>query len=441
MQKYSGLSLDEMQKYAGSQYVKDFYYTLTTSMSKSGTLTPFTTTSTSPTNTPVPNSSSATVGNRSSGSTFRFSPMGEQGDFSVNGSSSESSLSDFVNGTSKVTSGQIFDFSTDDHSCIISSDLATFNSINVGDKITLANPNTATETYEFTVVGIYTNSASTQSTEGPRFSTSMDPANLIYTSYKSLKTVMTASTSVATTTTDSTTGLTNSTALREQVAGTYVLPDVASLDLFKADVTAMGLDSNYTVTSPDVTTFEQSLIPLKNLGDFATTLLLLVILIGGIILIVFNIFNIRERKFEVGVLTAIGMKKGKVALQFVIELFVVTFISIIIGTSIGAVVSVPTANMLLANQISTQQSQSTQQNQNFGRSQQGAPQGGFQGGFNAITRGNQNVSYVDQINAVMNFNVLLQLIGLGILLTLLSSAAGVIFALRYEPLKILANRA
>ncbi len=441
MQKYEGLSLTDMQKYAGSKYVKSFNYTLTSSMSKSGTLTPFTTTASSPSSTPAPANSNAFAGNRTGADTFRFSAMGEQGDFSVTGASSEAAMPDFVSGTSQVTSGQIFDFTSADYSCIISSDLATFNSIKIGDKITLANPNTSTEIYWFTVVGIYTNSASTQSTNGPRFSASMDPANHIYTSYNSLKSVTTTSASVATVTTDSTTGLSNTTALREQVSGKYVLPDAASLDSFKADASSMGLDPNYTVTSPDVTTYQHSLIPLKNLSDFASTLLLIVILIGGIILIVFNIFNIRERKFEVGVLTAIGMKKGKVAMQFVVELFVVTFISIIIGTSIGAVASVPTANMLLANQITAQQTQSTQQNQNFGRPQQGGNQGGFPGGFNAIAGNNANVSYVDQINAVMDLSILLQLIGLGILLTLLSSAAGVIFALRYEPLKILANRA
>ena len=54
-------------------------------------------------------------------------------------------------------------------------------------------------------------------------------------------------------------------------------------------------------------------MPLKNLSTFATYFLIVVLIIGAVILIVLNIFNIRERKYEVGVMTAIGMKKGKVA--------------------------------------------------------------------------------------------------------------------------------
>lgn len=44
--------------------------------------------------------------------------------------------------------------------------------------------------------------------------------------------------------------------------------------------------------------------------------LIVILAIGAIVLIVLNIFNIRERKYEVGVLTAIGMKKSRVAISF-----------------------------------------------------------------------------------------------------------------------------
>ncbi len=69
------------------------------------------------------------------------------------------------------------------------------------------------------------------------------------------------------------------------------------------------------------------------------------------ILIVLNIFSVRERKYEVGVLTAIGMKKSKVSLQFILETFMVTIVAIIAGGIIGAASSVPITNSLLASQI------------------------------------------------------------------------------------------
>lgn len=113
--------------------------------------------------------------------------------------------------------------------------------------------------------------------------------------------------------------------------------------------------------------YEQSLLPLQNLSKFAAWFLLVVLLIGGVILIVFHIFNIRERKYEIGVLTAIGMRKSRVALQFLTELFTVTFVFLLLGTAIGGAASVPVTNALLASQISAQETQQSNQQQNFGR--------------------------------------------------------------------------
>jgi putative ABC transport system permease protein len=49
-------------------------------------------------------------------------------------------------------------------------------------------------------------------------------------------------------------------------------------------------------------------------------------------------------------------------------------------------------------------------------------------------------NYISEVSSATNFTVILQLMGIGILLTLVSSCAGIIFVLRYEPLKILTNR-
>lgn len=52
---------------------------------------------------------------------------------------------------------------------------------------------------------------------------------------------------------------------------------------------------------------------------------------------------------EVGVLTAVGMKKGKVAMQFLSEILIVTILAVVIGAGIGAISSVPvTKNRLNA---------------------------------------------------------------------------------------------
>lgn len=54
---------------------------------------------------------------------------------------------------------------------------------------------------------------------------------------------------------------------------------------------------------------ESSLVPLNSLSKFAVTLLI-------VVLVVITLLNVRERKYEIGVLTAIGVNKVKVAAQF-----------------------------------------------------------------------------------------------------------------------------
>ena len=449
LQGMTGLSLDQMLTYAAAPSVKDFYYTLTTSLNAdSNTALNPVDTSSSDTSSTANQSKSQNQnqnqqqmpnGGEGERSFNMAGGMGQQGDFTVIGYSSENAMTNFMNGTSTITSGTIFEENTTSMVCIISDELALYNSLNVNDTISLVNPNNEAEVVQLTIVGIYNNSNSAVSESGRMggFSASSDPANQIYTSYNTLKSITSASRANSTTQTNTQTGTEQTTAMREQIAGTYVFADVASYEAFEGQARELGLEDTYTINSSDITSYEQSLQPLENLSKFATYFLLIVLLIGGIILVVLNIFNIRDRKYEIGVLTAIGMKKGKVVLQFITELFVVTFVAIIIGAGIGAAASVPTTNALLASQITSQQQQRTSQQNNFGRMPEmtsNTPSSG--GSFGTFT----NTNYISQVTSATDLNVILQLIGIGILLTMAASCSAVTFVLRYEPLKILTNR-
>ena len=48
--------------------------------------------------------------------------------------------------------------------------------------------------------------------------------------------------------------------------------------------------------------------------------------------------------------------------------------------------------------------------------------------------------YITEVDSAMNLTVVFQMLGVGLLLTLVASAASVLFIMRYDPLKILANR-
>jgi len=179
--------------------------------------------------------------------------------------------------------------------------------------------------------------------------------------------------------------------------------------------------------------------------------------------VVLNIFNIRERKYEIGVLTAMGMKKGRVAMQFITEIFAVTLVSVLLGALIGAVSSVPVTNALLEDQVTAQQNSSDRAEQNFGRQpgNMGGNRGEFgQGGADMPSTPEGDISgvrpggmadsffgkdsvtanYITEISSATDVTVILQMLGIAMLLTLVSGAVSMMFVMRYDPLKILSNR-
>ena len=456
----SSLTLEEYQTYADAESVQDFYYTLTAAFNGNDDLEPVT-------DETEDEESQSNSGFGGFGGSMGFSGgdrggkgMFSSSDFSVIGYSSDSSMTAFIDGTASVLEGgTMFEEGTTEKECVISEELAIFNELSVGDTIVLNNPSVETETYELKIVGLYTSSSNNDFSMS-MFGKSQDPANQIYMSAAALQTILDASDEVSTTVTDENTGRESDSAVTGSISATYVFANTEKYYAFEEDVRALGLEDTYTVSSPDLTAFENSLTPLNTLSTMAGWFLLVILIIGAIILVVLNIFNVRERKYEVGVLTAMGMKKWKVATQFICEILVVTMIAVIIGAGIGAVSSVPVTNALLAGQVESQNSQQTQMDQNFGRpGNMGGMMGGNRGEnapsdvpSNApsdVGGGRNNrfdkmfgeaADYITEVNSAMNLTVVLQMLGVGLLLTLVASLASVLFIMRYDPLKILANR-
>ena len=52
----------------------------------------------------------------------------------------------------------------------------------------------------------------------------------------------------------------------------------------------------------------------------------------------------------------------------------------------------------------------------------------------------ENTNYITEISSAADMTVIAEMLGIAILLTLISGAVSMLFIMRYEPLKILANR-
>ena len=88
-----------------------------------------------------------------------------------------------------------------------------------------------------------------------------------------------------------------------------------------------------------------------------------------------NIFSTRERKYEIGVLTAIGMKKKQVAALFLTEILILSLAGAIIGGAAGAAVSKPVTKQLLNAPVASGMKQSEDMQESFGRENNGGGSG------------------------------------------------------------------
>lgn len=328
------------------------------------------------------------------------------GDFEIDGYSSYDAMTDFVNGTYKVTEGEmITDFNS--YECVISSELATLNEVTVGSKITFKNPNDNEKTYEFTVTGIYTDNSNTDDTKN-MYSQS---ANKIITGSGVIDLLLQ----------DDSTLVTN-------ITPSFIIENKEAVDSFIEEVRQKGLNEYYTINT-NLEELETATKSIKNVKTFATTFLIITLIISGIVLFVINMINIRERKYEIGVFRTIGVSKFKLTVQFVLELLIVSIITLMIGAVCGGYLSKPIGNLLLQNEIEDSKVEEREISDNFGKGQMDMK-------FNANTK----VQEIDTIDAVVDTYVVTELLGIGIVLTLISSLASMISIIKFSPLTILKER-
>ena len=436
-------TLENVKNYGESDYLKGYYYTYSTSLN-SDTLSKATdsfeyevedtqtSTSTNTTTTTTPGTGVFNNGNRAGGPDgMDMGQMGERhttterntttiitkskekfessrnltGDFQLDGYSSYDAMTNFVDGTYQITEGKmISDFSG--YQCVISSELATLNQVTVGSTITLKNPSTE-KTYDFTVTGIYTDN-NDNSESAKMYSES---ANTIITGSGVIELLVADDSSLVT-----------------NITPSFILNSKDDIEDFTAEVKEKGLNEYYTINT-NLDELENATKSIENVKTFATTFLIITLIIASIVLFVINMINIRERKYEIGVFRTIGMSKFKLTIQFIVELLIVSSVSLIIGAVIGGFLAKPVGNMLLENEIETTQGEQEQISNNFGKP-------GMDMKFNNVNQ----VQAIDSMEAVVDFTVVMQLLGIGILLTLMSSLASMISIQRFSPLTILKER-
>ncbi|RSX51403.1 ABC transporter permease [Bifidobacterium goeldii] len=227
-------------------------------------------------------------------------------------------------GRYKVVEGKHLNYSgQDENSVLISKALAKKNKLSVGDTFEIAYPNDASKTVKLKVRGIYEYTEAAAKGKGSDAKLAKDNRdNAIYSAYYAF-------------------GM----AGFDAVDGTgWLIPDlniafqlnsVKDYQKFVKALKKAKLPAKYEVSSPSLAAYEESIATLGSLAATLRPALIALWVIGGLLLLVLLGFNLHGRANEIGTQLMIGVTKGRIAWQFMLEVFMPTLLGFVIGALAG----------------------------------------------------------------------------------------------------------
>lgn len=321
---------------------------------------------------------------------------------------------DFEEGLRDIAEGRMPE---NQNECIVSSDLAELNNLAVGDKLALTSQlesedgSTTDIGFELTIVGAY-DDATDEYSSGVQQNAFTNKRNEILTTYET----------VADAFIPAHRGI--------NIGATYYLKSPDLLGAFAQEVYAKGLDPVFDVKT-DEASYNKIVGPVEGLKSISLTFMVIVLIFGGIIIALLSSIAIRERKYEIGVLRAMGLKKHKVALGLWSEMLMITGLCLAIGLGVGTLAAQPVTNALLVNQIEAAQTAETAQ-ANMVQGKMMMPPLASSAAADAEPLSNIDIS--------LGADTVLQIMGISLLLASLAGFVSISRITKYEPIRILMER-
>ncbi|WP_026477115.1 ABC transporter permease [Alkaliphilus transvaalensis] len=320
---------------------------------------------------------------------------------------------DFSKGLREIAEGRMPE---KENEIIVSTDLAELNNLSIGDlvffssELTDENREVYETYYTLTIVGTYFD-ITDEYAEGGQKNAYTNRRNEILTGYETVVAPMEA-------------GLGGI-----EINATYYLKNPELLEAFAEEVYSKGLDPIYDVTT-DKASYNKIVGPVEGLKSISITFMTIVLIFGGIIISLLSSIAIRERKYEIGVLRAMGMKKHKVALGLWWEMLMITGLCLLVGITVGTFIAQPISNVLLAHQIEAAEVATSQV----------SPTGGMMMGSMTNTYINSEVQPLSNVNVSLGLDTIFQIMIIGLLLASLAGIVSISKITKYEPIKILMDR-
>lgn len=345
------------------------------------------------------------------------------GDITISGINAYAYISGVKNESMSIKDGTYFDEDTDD-SALISYEFAELNELKVGDTFKVKNIY-STDEIELTVIGIYDSSEARADANTIYMNTATAAKFLSEENY-------------------------NEGNYEVSNANFYMLnSDKADEFVEKINADFSALAENNLKIAVDTSEYDAMSGSIESVGSFATTILIIVVVAAVIIVTLIVTLNVRDRRYEMGVLLSLGAHKRNVVAQIATELVIVGTLGFVLASVSGTFLAKSMGQSIIDSQTTASKQQSEK---NFGRP--GASTGGgssmpgggsFSGGGDfspknmkeKIMSGREQKIELDINAAPIDFLLLFVTGYLVIILALILPSVNI---MRYQPKEILAGK-
>jgi putative ABC transport system permease protein len=411
------ISLEMVKKIANSEYVRDYTYQINANAKEE--------------NFTALEDSGANTGMFAGGRGVNLN-----GNISIIGINSYAFINEVKDNSMSLEEGTYFDENTTDKA-IISIDLADENDLKVGDKIELTNAEydmenfdprrseepeaISSETHEIEIIGIY--NINTDSFNG----------NTVYMNVETASKFLKADT------------YNNGEYGVESVSYFLTSPDNADAFVKEAEKKYPDMSSDNLKLEVNNDSYEKMAGPIEQVGSFSDTVLWIVVVASVLIITLLINNNIKDRKYEMGVLMSLGGTKKNIIGSVLIELIIIATIGFTLSIGTSYFLADNMGKTLLENQIEATEEQSTN---NYGRPVNNiGPGGNFQnregmGGEPVMNNTeSSNIETIDSINVKVGIHDYAILFLIGYVVSVIAMIIPAINIVKYEPKTILTGRA
>lgn len=262
---------------------------------------------------------------------------------------------------------------------MISKELAELNHLDLGSKLVL-NSKTGEVEVTLTVVGIYEDLGMKNR---PETIPLMNPSNEIYINYTSFL-------------------QSDIFAAQGELEAVFYLKQPSDLNTFQSEIQAKGLPEGYEART-DAKGYAEATAPASSIHRLSKLFMTGILAVGSLLLLLITAFSIRERKYEIGLLRAMGMSKKRVLETLIWETLILCGSCLVLGLIIANLLGPVLGHGLLLGQ-------------------------------KEMIQGLANIAFTLDIRTVLLLGLIMLACGI------ITSVFGILTLVRFEPAKILAER-